>query len=340
MGIIERIKQALTMPMLLARYGYDTSTSRMIPCKITGESNPSCYIGDDGTFCCYSCSAHGDVIDFIMHEENCDTPTAIRIAMCICGISAEETSESTAELKKRARKKEEERREMEIRLQNVIEHNKEVATRFCKEARSHISETMYFLNRGLTAETQKRFNLGYNSRTESVVIPYNRSMTYFITRSVNEKKFFKPRSKFRMTPDGKYDYKNTQGILGKEPVWNAGSLKLKGKTVFVCESPIDAMSLAQGGLNVCATCGTSFNSDFDCHIVFAFDSDEPGESHAKELAKKYNQFWISPPNGFKDWNELLQKDAELFAVVVEMMKKIAVNIERVRGEGSKEQVQK
>lgn len=341
MGIIERVKQQLPMQDVLKHYGYEIQGAGMILCRQTGEDKPSCHINDNGTFCCYSCSAHGDVIDFIAHEEDCDSKTAIKKAMRMAGISSKDTDFDVEEIKRKIAERDVEKEEMESRLKDVIAHNREVAKRFCEEARDNIVNTSYFLNRGLTNETQRRFNLGYNERTKSVVIPYNRSMTYFITRSTEEKKFFKPRSKFRITSDGKYDYDHTQGILGKEPVWNGGVLSLEGKTVWACESPIDAMSLAQYGLNACAVGGTNAESKFDkygfkAHVVFAFDSDEPGRTHAEAWAQKYNQFWFVPPREYKDWNEMLVKDKPLFEKVIEMMKIASSNIERVRNAEKKE----
>ena len=61
----ELIKQSVTMPQILAQYGYDTPRGHRIPCPIHhGEKRNFSYRNDD--FKCYVCGAHGDVISFVM----------------------------------------------------------------------------------------------------------------------------------------------------------------------------------------------------------------------------------------------------------------------------------
>ena len=59
------IKQSVTMPQILALYGYETPRGRRIPCPIHhGEKRNFQY--KDESFRCYVCGASGTVIDFVM----------------------------------------------------------------------------------------------------------------------------------------------------------------------------------------------------------------------------------------------------------------------------------
>lgn len=59
------IKQTVTMPQVLAMYGYDTPRGKRIPCPIhNGEKRNFAY--KDDWFKCYVCGANGTVIDFVM----------------------------------------------------------------------------------------------------------------------------------------------------------------------------------------------------------------------------------------------------------------------------------
>lgn len=60
----EKIKQRVTMPDLINRYGV-TVRRGMCCCPFHGERHPSMKIYDDG-FHCFACGAHGDVISWVM----------------------------------------------------------------------------------------------------------------------------------------------------------------------------------------------------------------------------------------------------------------------------------
>lgn len=53
-------------------------------------------------------------------------------------------------------------------------------------------KTDYFAKRGLTAETVKKFCLGFDIHRNAVVLPYSSELTYYQTRSIADKKFYKP----------------------------------------------------------------------------------------------------------------------------------------------------
>ena len=101
--------------------------------------------------------------------------------------------------------------------------------------------------------------------------PYSSKLTYYQTRSIEEKAFFKPK-----TEDA-----------GPEPVFNIEGLRHRSKEpIFVVESPICAMSVYQSGGNCIATCGTGGWKKVIEEVkkkrplggfILCFDNDEPGQ---------------------------------------------------------------
>ena len=312
MGIIDQIKDAISIREVLNYYGLEPNSNGKIACCVNNEKTPSLHIRDDKSFCCYSCGTQGDVLDFIQHQEQCSLGTAIKIASNIAGISDKVlTAEELAEIERRKQER----------------ANRIKAAEYCKKCAEHLEDTDYFTRRGLTRETQAMFNLGYEPKNNSVIIPYNRAMSYFITRKTEVKEFWKPRCTFRRTSTGDIDYVNTSWILGKEPVWNAGVLCYPG-IVIVCESPIDAMSLMQYGISACAIGGTNGESKLEAlspkikaTLLFGLDTDDPGRTHAKALAEKFKTGTYHPDEKFKDWNEWLQQDPKGFAYTMRCVAK-------------------
>ena len=49
----------------------------------------------------------------------------------------------------------------------------------------------YLKGRNLSDETIKKFRLGYDLERKALVIPYNSSNSYYITRSIESKRFYK-----------------------------------------------------------------------------------------------------------------------------------------------------
>ena len=95
-----------------------------------------------------------------------------------------------------------------------------------------VSKTDYWTKiRGFSPETVRRFQLGFDAEKQVVVIPYDSSHTYYLTRSVRGKSFRKPKSI----------------EAGEEPIYHRAALYQAAKPCFVCESPIDAISVMAAG---------------------------------------------------------------------------------------------
>jgi DNA primase len=106
--------------------------------------------------------------------------------------------------------------------------------------------------------------------------------------------------------------------VGKEDVIYMQHWPEPGSTIYVTEGEFDAIVLIICGFNA-AACGsknlseTQINYLRDYDVVIALDQDKAGQ---KALITWYEQFkdngvnefaYVSPPRGFKDWNQLYEK---------------------------------
>ena len=127
-------------------------------------------------------------------------------------------------------------------------------------------------------------------------------------------------------------YKPFKGsVTGSDTRYTFNLVNLSSDTLIVCEAPIDCMSCVElfdevpsGKIrfNYLALTGTHdrslerFLSEYD-HIkliVLALDADEPGQTACRKIKEKYTsgewsergfEIEIRPPEGYKDYNELL-----------------------------------
>lgn len=134
--------------------------------------------------------------------------------------------------------------------------------------------TDYFRSRGLDEGIVRLFRLGYDEKRRRIVIPYDPEGTYCIARSVDGKRFYKPPA----------------DIAGEEPIFNASALAGSGP-VFVCESPIDALSLIMCGASAIALGGVGTSklmrhldrSSIGCVLIVCFDNDDAGREAGGRL---------------------------------------------------------
>ena len=274
-------------------------------------------IEPDGTrWHCFSCSRGGDIFDLVKLMENLqnDKDAASFLADHFPGIEAGEPPKNKPEPEK---------------LRPIPKNRPGLYTRFIEDCKANNAEALaYFAGRGLAPDTVARFRLGYclnyPGLGPAVIMPYNRENSYYMARSVNGKAFRKPGSQ----------------EAGAEPVFNVEALANPYKPCFICEAPIDAMSLEQAGAAAVALGGTAHGniiSALKAHrpvlpLVLALDNDGPGIENANKLAGEltalnipYIQAVFSldkyPGEAKKDANDLLRADPEqLRADVLEIMK--------------------
>ncbi len=174
---------------------------------------------------CFSCQQGGDIFDLCAAYEHITLPEATRRIMDLYGKPGR-TAATVAPVQKTAREE-----------KPAHDFSAEIE-RFAAALPGSKGET-YLQGRGFTADTMKRFCLGYNAARQTIVIPYNPEGSYYLERSITGKSFYKPKSE----------------LAGSEPVFNAAAL-YSSDVVFITESPLCAISIAQAGGAAVAIGGT------------------------------------------------------------------------------------
>ena len=251
--IFETVKRNVKIAEVVEDYGVQLNYQGQGLCPFHKEKTPSFSVKrEDNIFKCFGCGESGDAITFVAKLK---------------GIEPIEAARELAE-------------KYHIEVEEKKTGKSATITEYLKRCQGDIGKTDYFEKRGLNRATIRKFCLGYDAYHNSAVIPYSSKMTYYQTRSIAEKAFFKPK-----TEDA-----------GAEPVFNINGLKLRTKEpIFVVESPICAMSVYQSGGNAIATCGTGgWRKVIDevkkkkplGGFILCFDNDEPGQ---KASTAMYNE---------------------------------------------------
>lgn len=311
----ERIREQLTSYVRSITEADRKAGRNMYKCPLCGSgqhggrnSNGAFSIRSDGkTWHCFSCNQGGDIFSLIgLHEGIADFKDQLERAADFCGVDLHP-----------AKPKAEPRKE-EPPATNYAD--------YIKACHLAADKTDYFKSRGFTKEIIDRFNLGYDEKISAIVIPYDQHGNYYITRTTAGKEFRKPKGT-------------------TEPVYNRAAL-YSGLPCFVCESPIDAISIMAAGGGSCtaiALGGTGSSKLIEqikakeptSVLILSFDSDEPGkEATAKALENlaectgvKYFAAAYTldayPEDQRKDANDFLRGNLE------QLQKDIAFNIAEI-----------
>lgn len=276
----EEIKSKVTIYDILGRYYIYPNRANMIVCPFHKDSNASVKIYDNNTFHCFGCGADGDIFEFVQKMENCDFKQALEII----GGSTYTTYTPPKQEKKK----------------------KYVDGTYIKEyinrCRKNLNKTTYFEKRGINHDTQMKFCLGFDEKYNSIVIPYNKELTYYQSRNIETKKFYKPNI----------------DIAGQEPFFNQNVL-MKPECVFVVESPLCALSIEQCGYNAIAICGTqgwkrvpTTPMNDKCRLILCLDNDFEGRKAQRQLQEALPDKCIAfnIADECKDINDLLMKEPE------------------------------
>jgi len=254
----------------------------------------------DGWFKCFSCGEYGDIFNLIGQVENKTFIESMYRAQEMFG---------GCEVKPI--------QEKPTRKTNVRYKYKDYIEGCAKNVNKAKD---YLKKRGFTSKDAKRFNLGYDIENDAIVIPYGKTCSYFIRRSVKGKSFYKP-------PGAE---------AGPEPIYNVAALK-EDKPCFVCESPIDAISvMVASEYNAVAIGGTGIKKLLDyidankikAPIIVSLDDDEDKERNAGlesakvlmgELAGRRIPYAFAkyskdqyPKTQRKDANDMLNSRREIF----------------------------
>lgn len=320
---IEELKSGLTSYVLSITQPDRRAGHNMYKCPLCGsgnhggrESNGAFSIKDGKAWKCFSCGKGGDIFTLIKEYEGIEDFTAqVERAASISGITLNSYHEQRPE---KPAKKEPEKKPVEKgKYKAYIEA--------CKAA---AAKTDYFNSRGFNEDIVERFSLGYDESKGVIVIPYDRDGSYYLTRSVEGKSFRKPPS----------------DDAGVEPIYNKAAL-YASKPCFVCESPIDAISIIAAGNGACSAIalgGTGHRKLIEaveaktptCMLVLSFDADEAGQKATEAAARELNEHNIpftTASYSLDAYPEQSRKDANDFykSNLAQLQKDIAASVEEI-----------
>lgn len=170
--------------------------------------------------------------------------------------------------------------------------------RYLNTCRENLNERAfeYAKERGFTRNDVYRFNFGYDTVEDALVIPYGEDNSYYCIRFIEKKK-----ERFRYPA----------GIT--KPIFNVAALD-SCKPCFICEAQLDALSVMKCGYNAIAIGGAGKNQLIDqiktkrpsCHLVISVDNDPTGWKLAEQLKTGIQELGI--PVRIADWSNTLVKD--------------------------------
>lgn len=320
---IEELKSGLTAYVQSITQTDRRAGKGMYKCPLCGSgthsgrnSNGAFSIKDGKAWHCFSCGKGGDIFTLIKEYEGITDFTAqAERAAAVSGITLYK------QYTEKPQKKEPEKKEAP---QPVKGHYKE----YIEACKAAAKETDYFKSRGFSDDVVARFNLGYDKSKGVIVIPYDRDGSYYITRSTQGKSFRKP-------------YGDDAGV---EPVYNKAAL-YDTKPCFICESPIDAISIMSAGGGLCSAValgGTGHRKLIEaveakqpaCMLVLSLDHDDAGAQATEKAAEELKQLnipFITASYSYELYPEDSRKDAnDYFKTNAEQLKKdIEATVEAV-----------
>lgn len=280
---------------------------------------------DNGTrWHCFACGESGDLFTLIgLVEHITEFPKQVAFASELFGLPVQSAASEMPPKKQAAAPKKSVHSDYHAYITQCMEN---------------VGKTDYWTKvRGFSPETVRRFELGYDPAKNVVVIPYDSSHTYYLTRSVLGKSFRKPKTV----------------EAGEEPIFHRAALYQSEMPCFVCESPIDAISvMAAGEYPAIAVGGTGSRkllSAIDgkpplCPLILCFDADDAGRKAASELGAELlkravsfcaAEFDLSVfPDGLrKDPNDFFRGNQKAFAAqLAQIAESLRRSSEAVRNE--------
>ncbi|MGH4139344.1 DNA primase [Clostridium sp.] len=272
-------------------------------CPFHNEKSPSFTVSQDKQiYKCFGCGEAGNVISYIMKDRNVNFPEAARVLAERANISIEEDNEETSVQK-----------DMYKKMYNI---NVEAARYFYGNLRADKKAEAYFVNRGITEVTMKKFGLGFSFDKWDGLLLHLKKKGYseldlfnigLIIKSPKGSYYdrFRNRIMFpvfdykgkvigfggRVLDDSKPKYLNSP----ETPLFHKG-LNLYGlnfviknnrsRTIIIVEGYMDCISLHQYGFsNVVASLGTALTINqaklLKKHVdtvIISYDADLAGQS--------------------------------------------------------------
>jgi len=283
-NVFDEINSRVDIKEIIEFYHQPMNRNNKVSCPLHHDKTPSLSVDSNKKmFKCFSagCDFAGDGIKFVATLKKIDNIDAAKLIAHDFNLQIDF-----------------DKRELTPKQQSIKE--------YILECQKHLDKTKYLQSRGLTTETLEHFGVGYDVKREAIVIPYSSSLTYYQTRGVKDKRFFKPK-----TEDA-----------GEEPLWNENALRKKDKRpIYIVESPICAMSIMQYGHTAVALCGTGKTrlvelckrSKPTAPLMLCLDNDDAGKETTEKLVEMLRDLDVkhmvyNVADKCKDPNELLQKN--------------------------------
>ncbi len=305
-------------------------------CPFHGEKTPSFTVyPENGSFFCFGCETGGDVIAFIMKQENLDYVEAVRFLAQRVGLDVPEGGFDDSMSRLRMR---------------VYEANREAARYYYSALYSPGGRAglEYFYSRALSDRTIRHFGLGYaddkwtslcshlrsKDFTEAELVAANLAVRRKDGNGIYDR--FTSRVMFpiidlrgnviafggRILTDEKPKYLNTSDtpVFKKSAnLFSLNNAKNSGtRTLILCEGYMDVIAVCQAGItNAVATLGTALTAEqamlmkrYADEVILCYDSDEAGQratSRAIPILRKagLNVRVLTIPNG-KDPDEFIR----------------------------------
>lgn len=273
-------------------------------CPFHNEKSPSFSVsGAKQMYYCFGCGAGGNVFTFIMNYENYTFGEAIKMLAERAGVNLPEVEYS------------EEMRKKENHRARLLEANKEAAKYFYYQLRAKQGELgyRYLTGRQLSAETMKKFGLGFANKTSDDLTKYLKQKgfderllaeaglsSYDEQRGSHDK--FWNRVMFpiqdinhrvigfggRVMGEGEPKYLNSPETPIFDKSRNLFGLNFartaRAGNMILCEGYMDVISMHQAGFTqAVASLGTAFTSGqanllkrYTENVLLAYDSDGAG----------------------------------------------------------------
>ncbi len=289
--IFEKVKDQVKIADAVEAFGIKLNSRDKGLCPFHREKTPSFSIDrKNNIFTCFGCGETGDVITFVSKIKEVEPLEAAKLLAEMFHIDVDDCTKRTS------------------------------IKDYLKACIKDADKTDYFQKRGLTKETVKKYCLGYDVKRNAIVLPYSSELRYYQTRSISDKKFYKP----------------TNEEAGAEPLFNRKALWGTSKEpVFIVESPLCALSIMQcGGVSV-SLCGVGGANKLvkevkskkpNAPLVLCLDNDELGQKASASLEKELQAAKIpyivfNVAGSKKDPNELLMSNPEVLKVAVAAAKR-------------------
>lgn len=289
--IFEKVKDQVKIADAVEAFGVKLNSRDKGLCPFHREKTPSFSIDrKNNIFTCFGCGETGDVITFASKMKEVEPLEAAKLLAEMFHVDVDDCTKRTS------------------------------IKDYLKACIKDADKTDYFQKRGLTKETVKKYCLGYDAKRNAIVLPYSSELRYYQTRSISDKKFYKP----------------TNEEAGAEPLFNRKALWGTSKEpVFIVESPLCALSIMQcGGVSV-SLCGVGGANKLvkeakakkpNAPLVLCLDNDEPGQKATETLEKELQAAKIpyivfNVAGSKKDPNELLMSNPEELKTAVAAAKR-------------------